>query len=71
MHCSPLQVTQHSCVEQLLIVCYSFETTTAAGLQVLEKATLSCVTTANIAVFRPQTPGTEDGPRVWNNQLIR
>ncbi len=43
----------------------------SACLEVLERATLSCVTTANIAVFRPQTPATKDGPRVWNNQLIR
>ncbi|KAL4440247.1 hypothetical protein ABPG75_003248 [Micractinium tetrahymenae] len=42
-----------------------------ACLEVLERATLSCVTTANIAVFWAQTPGTADGPRVWNNQLIR
>ena len=21
--------------------------------------------------FRPQTPGTNDGPRIWNRQLIR
>lgn len=42
-----------------------------ACLELLEKATLSCVTTANIVVFRAQTPGTADGPRVWNNQLIR
>lgn len=40
-------------------------------LELLEKAGMSCVTTANIAVFRPQTPGSSDGPRVWNNQLIR
>lgn len=26
---------------------------------------------APTAVFRAQTPGTQDGPRVWNNQLIR
>ncbi|KAG2495439.1 hypothetical protein HYH03_006385 [Edaphochlamys debaryana] len=42
-----------------------------ACLELLEVATLSCVTTANIVVFRPQTPGTQDGPRVWNNQLLR
>ncbi|KAG2495440.1 hypothetical protein HYH03_006386 [Edaphochlamys debaryana] len=42
-----------------------------ACLEMLEAATLSCVTTANIVVFRPQTPGTQDGPRVWNNQLLR
>ena len=40
-------------------------------LDVLERATLTCVTTANIAVFRPQTPGSKDGPRCWNNQLVR
>jgi nitric oxide synthase oxygenase domain/subunit len=43
----------------------------ASCLEVLERATLSCVTTCNIAVFRPQTPGSKDGPRVWNNQLVR
>lgn len=43
----------------------------AGSLEILERATLSCVTTCNICVFRPQTPGTNDGPRVWNNQLIR
>jgi nitric oxide synthase oxygenase domain/subunit len=42
-----------------------------ACLELLEVATLSCVTTANIVCFRPQTPGTQDGPRVWNSQLIR
>ncbi|PNH01556.1 Nitric oxide synthase, inducible [Tetrabaena socialis] len=42
-----------------------------ACLDLLETATLSCVTTTNIVVFRAQTPGTEDGPRIWNSQLIR
>ncbi|KAG2438015.1 hypothetical protein HXX76_005629 [Chlamydomonas incerta] len=42
-----------------------------ACLDLLEQATLSCVTTANLIAFRPQTPGTNDGPRVWNTQLIR
>ncbi|KAG2450637.1 hypothetical protein HYH02_004477 [Chlamydomonas schloesseri] len=42
-----------------------------ACLDLLEQATLSCVTTANLIAFRPQTPGTSDGPRVWNTQLIR
>lgn len=40
-------------------------------LELLETASMSCATTANIAVFKPQTPGSNDGPRVWNNQLIR
>ena len=40
-------------------------------LQLLEDATAKRVTTANIAVFRAQTPGSFDGPRVWNSQLNR
>ncbi|KXZ51519.1 hypothetical protein GPECTOR_12g482 [Gonium pectorale] len=42
-----------------------------ACLEMLEKATLTCVTTANLVCFRAQTPGTQDGPRVWNTQIIR
>jgi hypothetical protein len=42
-----------------------------ACLRLLEDAGMSCATTANIVVFRAQTPSREDGPRVWNNQLIR
>ena len=42
-----------------------------ACLDLLEQATLSSVTTANICVFRPQTPGSADGPRIWNTQLVR
>eukprot|EP00775_Hariotina_reticulata_P010070 gene10070-10225_t len=40
-------------------------------LQLLENATAKRVTTANIAVFRAQTPGSTDGPRAWNTQLNR
>jgi hypothetical protein len=42
-----------------------------ACLQLLEDAGMSCATTSNIVVFRAQSPGKGDGPRVWNNQLIR
>jgi hypothetical protein len=40
-------------------------------LELLDRALHSCVTTTNIAVFRAQTPGQNDGTRVWNNQLLR
>ena len=26
---------------------------------------------AYITIFRPETPGTSDGPRIWNDQLLQ
>ena len=51
----------HACMQEMCAAC----------MDLLERATVSCVTIAHIACFRPQTPGTQDGPRVWNNQLVR
>lgn len=42
-----------------------------ACLSLLERAAKTAALTANILLFRPQTPGTNDGPRIWNNQLLR
>jgi nitric oxide synthase oxygenase domain/subunit/sulfite reductase alpha subunit-like flavoprotein len=42
-----------------------------ACLSLLERAIESTAAIASICVFRPQTPGTADGPRVWNSQLLR
>jgi nitric oxide synthase oxygenase domain/subunit/sulfite reductase alpha subunit-like flavoprotein len=43
----------------------------ASCLSLLERAAETCALTANILMFRNQTPGTQDGPRIWNNQLLR
>lgn len=37
----------------------------------LYKARKCSVSEAFVTIFRAQTPGTEDGPRVWNRQLLR
>lgn len=44
-----------------------------ACLSLLEKAneTFATSSQSNVLFFRPQTPGTKDGPRVWNSQLLR
>ena len=40
-------------------------------LTLLSNAAESFATKPSIACFRPQTPGTCDGPRIWNTQLLR
>jgi len=42
-----------------------------ACCSLLDRAVESSAALASIVVFRPQTPGTLDGPRVWNSQLLR
>jgi len=37
----------------------------------LTKATACGSAEAYITVFRPATPGTSDGPRIWNDQLLQ
>ena len=42
-----------------------------AIVQHLSKAKASSVATAYVTIFRPQTIASNDGPIIWNRQLIR
>ena len=42
-----------------------------ACLRLLGRATETFAAVPNVLVFRPETPGTKDGPRIWNTQLLR
>eukprot|EP00884_Botryococcus_braunii_P012045 jgi/Botrbrau1/20841/Bobra.0156s0066.1 len=40
-------------------------------LYLIERAMQSCISKSHAVIFKPQTPGTGDGPRIWNSQLLR
>ena len=42
-----------------------------ACLELCERAIMDGAATTNVGIFRAQTPGTKDGPRIWNSQLYR
>lgn len=40
-------------------------------LCLLERAKVCCISKSHAVVFQARRPGAQDGPRIWNSQLIR